>query len=75
MMYVVSRKCPTPGCDGSGHITGKYTAHHRVSGCPLSEKNIIKFGGLAGENDVVQALESPVKVEPKKVHHGRGRKK
>lgn len=70
MLLPRNRKCPTPGCDGSGHVTGRFTAHHCISGCPLAERN---QGRLKAELSDTECKRNLFFGQRNKKNHYRGR--
>lgn len=48
-------KCPVPGCDSSGHLSGKFDEHYSAITCPLFHNlspRIVSIGLNAGQKDV-----------------------
>lgn len=58
--YNFNMKCPTPGCNSLGHLTGKHERHFAVSGCPL-------YHNLSADECKVKAITRDKQEEEMKV--------
>lgn len=44
--------CPTPGCDGSGHVSGKYARHRRYERRPVISNIDFSLRAFSGTDPV-----------------------
>ncbi|NXQ43967.1 KAT7 acetyltransferase, partial [Catharus fuscescens] len=60
--YNFNMKCPTPGCNSLGHLTGKHERHFSISGCPL-------YHNLSADECKVRAQSRDKQIEERMLAH------
>ncbi|XP_064170783.1 histone acetyltransferase KAT7 isoform X8 [Anguilla rostrata] len=60
--YNFNMKCPTPGCNSLGHLTGKHERHFSISGCPL-------YHNLSADECKVKAASRDKQTEERTLSH------
>ncbi|XP_078501379.1 histone acetyltransferase KAT7 isoform X6 [Lissotriton helveticus] len=60
--YNFNMKCPTPGCNSLGHLTGKHERHFSISGCPL-------YHNLSADECKVRAHSRDKQIEERMLSH------
>uniref|UniRef100_A0A3Q2QZC5 Histone acetyltransferase n=1 Tax=Fundulus heteroclitus TaxID=8078 RepID=A0A3Q2QZC5_FUNHE len=60
--YNFNMKCPTPGCNSLGHLTGRHERHFSISGCPL-------YHNLSADECKVHATTRDKQAEERALSH------